>query len=79
MSEDEGDKDDEVKDQDEDACEETKDGEEAEDEEVEEALKPLIMRDPGQPTAREREEHEVTHPPSSQTLVQTLLQGQDAA
>ena len=32
--------------------------------EVEEALAPRVMRDPGQPTAREREEHELTHLPS---------------
>ena len=31
--------------------------------EAEEAVPPLVMRDPGQPTAREREEHEITHLP----------------
>ena len=33
------------------------------DEEVEEALSPTPLRDPGQPTKREREEHELTHQP----------------
>ena len=33
------------------------------DEEVEEAIKPVGLRDPGQPTKREREEHELTHQP----------------
>ena len=40
----------------------TDDGAERE-EQAEEAVAPQIMRDPGQPTAREREEHEVTHLP----------------
>ena len=44
-------------------------GEEIEDKGVidegedEEAVTPQVMRDPGQPTAREREEHEITHLP----------------
>jgi len=33
------------------------------DEEVEEAIKPLGLRDPGQPTQREIDEHELTHQP----------------
>ena len=37
--------------------------EEPRDEEPEEALRPKGMRDPGEPTQREREEHELTHQP----------------
>ena len=33
------------------------------DEDVEEAVKPLGLRNPGQPTQREIEEHELTHQP----------------
>ena len=33
-------------------------------EEIEEAVRPVALRDPGQPTKREREEHELTHLPS---------------
>ena len=34
-----------------------------EDDEAEEAVAPIALRDPGQPTARERAEHELTHQP----------------
>ena len=33
------------------------------DEDVEEAVRPIALRNPGQPTKREREEHELTHQP----------------
>ena len=34
-----------------------------EDDEVEEAIEPIALRDPGQPTAKERADHELTHQP----------------
>ena len=39
------------------------DGDQHEEAEIEEAVRPIALRDPGQPTTSEREEHELTHLP----------------